>query len=87
MNEQIKRLKSVLCDPEGIVCIQGSDADRAIVQDAMEKLGMQVDTMRQKVWLDVYLSRPTAEHRVKANTANLALKGFDETFHYKAQSE
>ena len=34
----IEQLKSVLCDQEGKCCIRGSDADRAIVDRALEEL-------------------------------------------------
>ena len=34
----IEQLKSVLCDQEGKCCIWGSDADRAIVDRALEEL-------------------------------------------------
>ncbi len=31
-------LRSVLCDPEGVVCIRGSDEDRRVVQEALATL-------------------------------------------------
>lgn len=32
----IEALEAVLCDPEGNVCIQGSDGDRAVIKQALE---------------------------------------------------
>jgi hypothetical protein len=44
----IEDLISVLCDPEGNVCIQGSDADRAIIQKALKALSTsQLDGDRE----------------------------------------
>lgn len=34
----IEQLKSVLCDPEGKCCIDGSDEDRAVVDKALQAL-------------------------------------------------
>jgi hypothetical protein len=33
-------LKSVLCDPDGVCCIAGSDGDRAVVDDALRRLSL-----------------------------------------------
>lgn len=38
INVAIEKLVSVLCDPEGRCCIQGSDADRKIVDEAIAEL-------------------------------------------------
>lgn len=38
LKEAVNDLRSVLCDPEDRVCIDGSDADRAIVQRALDRL-------------------------------------------------
>jgi hypothetical protein len=46
----IEQLKSVLCDPEGKCCIQGSEEDRAIVDRALQALAAPVPlTDEQKV--------------------------------------
>lgn len=37
MND-IENLKSVLCNPDGVVCIDGSDADREIIQTALRNI-------------------------------------------------
>ena len=34
----IEDLKAVLCDPEGVVCINGSDEDRRIIQESLSQL-------------------------------------------------
>ena len=34
----IEALKSVLCNPEGKCCINGSDGDRRVIDDALESL-------------------------------------------------
>ena len=34
----LEKLKSVLCSPDGEVCIHGSDGDRRIVADALADL-------------------------------------------------
>jgi hypothetical protein len=34
----LEKLQSVLCDPEGVVCIAGSDGDRAVIKDALAEL-------------------------------------------------
>lgn len=36
--EAVLKLKSVLCDPEGMACIQGSAADRAIIDSALSEI-------------------------------------------------
>ena len=36
--EILEELKSVLCDPKGIVCIKGSEKDIEIVQDCLTNL-------------------------------------------------
>ncbi len=36
--EALDNLKSVLCDPEGKVCIHGTDEDRNIIQQALKEL-------------------------------------------------
>lgn len=36
--EAVEALESVLCDPEGTVCIHGSDADRAVIQHALASI-------------------------------------------------
>lgn len=37
-SEAVSQLKAVLCGPDGVVCIAGSDGDRAIVQAALKML-------------------------------------------------
>ena len=39
--ETLIALEGVLCDPEGRVCIQGSDEDRRIIQNALKELRSQ----------------------------------------------
>jgi uncharacterized protein involved in exopolysaccharide biosynthesis len=39
----IEKLETVLCDPNGKVCIAGSDADRALAQEALAELRKQHD--------------------------------------------
>ena len=41
--EVLLNLKSVLCDPEGNVCISGSDADRAIIQEAIADIERTIE--------------------------------------------
>ncbi len=36
--EALDNLKSVLCDPEGKVCVEGTDEDRTIIQEALKEL-------------------------------------------------
>lgn len=36
-------LKGMLCDPEGKVCIQGTDADRAEIQRHLNDAGKMID--------------------------------------------
>jgi hypothetical protein len=36
--EAINSLEAVLCDPEGEVCINGSDSDRKIIQDSLKTI-------------------------------------------------
>jgi len=38
MNNISDKLKSVLCNPEGKVCIKGSDGDRKTIQECLNKL-------------------------------------------------
>lgn len=38
-------LKAVLCDPEGKVCIKGSDKDRQIIQESLAEIEKQVDLL------------------------------------------
>jgi hypothetical protein len=38
MNVHVEALRAVLCDPDGKCCISGSDADRAIVDEALKAL-------------------------------------------------
>lgn len=38
MSTPLDRLRAVLCDPEGRVCIAGSDGDRAVIQSALNAL-------------------------------------------------
>lgn len=45
--EALEQLKSVLCDPEGNVCISGSDGDRKVISDALESLEQQVAALTE----------------------------------------
>ena len=47
--EALEQLKSVLCDPEGNVCISGSDGDRKVISDALESLDQQVAALAKEV--------------------------------------
>jgi len=38
LDEALEALKAVLCDPEGVVCINGSDEDRRVIQNALAAL-------------------------------------------------
>jgi hypothetical protein len=44
----IEKLKSVLCDPEGLCCIHGSAADRACVDEALKELEAAIAVERSK---------------------------------------
>lgn len=39
----LETLSAVLCDPEGTVCVKGSDADRTAIQDALKALASPID--------------------------------------------
>jgi hypothetical protein len=43
--EALDALTSVLCDPEGVVCITGSPADREIVQRSLATLRARVEKL------------------------------------------
>lgn len=43
MTQAIEKLRSVLCDPEGKVCISGTDADRLVVTEALEELEAELE--------------------------------------------
>lgn len=45
----IENLKSVLCDPEGNVCIRGSDEDRKIIQESLVEIEKQLDLLTYEV--------------------------------------
>lgn len=45
----IDRIKSVTCDPEGNVCIHGSDVDRAILQQAIADTERQLAKANAKI--------------------------------------
>jgi chromosome segregation ATPase len=44
----LEKLKSVLCDPEGVVCISGSDGDRAVIQEALTELQSSHDDLARE---------------------------------------
>ena len=46
MTPAIEKLRSVLCDPEGQVCIKGTDADRLVITEALEELQAE----NKKAW-------------------------------------
>jgi len=46
MMDAREALVAVLCDPEGNVCIRGSDADRDVVRKALDTLSVANDEFR-----------------------------------------
>jgi hypothetical protein len=44
----VESLKAVLCDPDGRVCINGSDGDRNVIQDALAALSRQASQPAQE---------------------------------------
>lgn len=46
MDEIIKELRSVLCDPSGHCCVLGSAEDRSIVDNCLKRLEQLDDTTR-----------------------------------------
>ena len=47
--EALLHLKSVLCDPEGRVCITGSDGDRNIVQNSIANIEQTIDRQAAQI--------------------------------------
>lgn len=43
----ISDMEAVLCDPEGRVCIEGGDGDRAILQECLRKLYVAAKSAEQ----------------------------------------
>ena len=46
-DDPIERLRSVLCDPEGVVCIEGSPMDRMVIGSALLDLEHLVSCARK----------------------------------------
>lgn len=47
--EALLRLKSVLCDPEGVVCVVGSAEDRKIVQEALTEIEAENASLHEQL--------------------------------------
>jgi len=47
--EALEQLKSVLCDPEGRVCISGSNEDRRIIQNFIDGYADQLKQAKVEV--------------------------------------
>lgn len=47
----IERLKAVLCDPHGKCCISGSDADRKVIDDALDDLKLLIEKYEKVYYL------------------------------------
>ena len=63
MNNPIKALRAVLCDPEGNVCIHGSAADRQIIFDALARLDAPTSLSLTDGQIESYSCKTSSRHR------------------------
>ena len=77
MTDPLESLKAVLCDPEGRVCIDGSDGDRRVIQEALAALASERAKQAEPVafghdgkpWPHTIDAKAWADEFCKRNTA------------------
>ena len=69
---RIDDLKAVLCDPDGNVALDVPDADKAVIQDAIDAMGEQRMTVAEQHYSDMHDKVLAMLNRIASDSSVMA---------------
>ena len=72
--EALLKLKSVLCDPAGLVCVAGSEADREIIQSSLSELAAEIEAARAEIERKMSAGQFVVEQLANEQAKNVGLR-------------